>query len=573
MPPPIRRTKIVLTQAQKEEHDKCATDPIYFIKKYVFIEHKIRGVIPFDLFPCQIDLIKDFLNPSKKLQGIVKSRQLGASTTYAAISLWLILFYESKEVAIVATDVEVAMELHQKVTFMYESLPDWLRKPTSVKNMKTLKIKQTGSRVRAFPYNKKKGVRSIAATYVIMDEAAFIENADKLFATIKPSLATGGTCIALSSPSTPDGWFYDTYKSWTEGKSNWHFRRLPWWTHPERLLPDGTPNYAWRKAEEMDMGKRLARMEYDAEFGFASDTFFDPEVLEYIQEFQIKTPKRQEGKLWIWEDPDPELTYLVTVDVAEGGADDNVVHVFKENTMEQVAEYMNNENYKDFRVVPLELAQRYNNATLMIEANSVGTSVVAFAHDLVYPNLFHRGSRIEKKLFNTTKREAGWKTTPNTRPQMIKAMEGMLESYEDGVLKPAVVIRSERTLNQMKSFKDINRKPQAEGGAKDDAVMALSLACIHHHLYGVQLAPASETRTALQSQLELYALLTSKAQRVLNERKEILQEVTEEDGSLNKEKYEKLTVHPLLGRNRRGNALARNAEKDRRFREDLSWLK
>jgi len=54
---------------------KCSQDPIYFIKKYCKIEHPLHGIIPFDLYPYQEDLIKSFLENRFTLA--LCSRQLG----------------------------------------------------------------------------------------------------------------------------------------------------------------------------------------------------------------------------------------------------------------------------------------------------------------------------------------------------------------------------------------------------------------------------------------------------------------------------------------------------------------
>jgi len=37
----------------KIEYQKCASDPIYFMKKYCMIQHPVRGKIPFHLYPFQ----------------------------------------------------------------------------------------------------------------------------------------------------------------------------------------------------------------------------------------------------------------------------------------------------------------------------------------------------------------------------------------------------------------------------------------------------------------------------------------------------------------------------------------
>ena len=44
----------------KLEYQKCAGDPIYFMKKYCMIQHPVRGKIPFHLYPFQEKTLDQF---------------------------------------------------------------------------------------------------------------------------------------------------------------------------------------------------------------------------------------------------------------------------------------------------------------------------------------------------------------------------------------------------------------------------------------------------------------------------------------------------------------------------------
>ena len=45
----------------KKEYVKCASDPVYFLKKYCFIQHPIKGKIPFHLYDFQEKTVSDFV--------------------------------------------------------------------------------------------------------------------------------------------------------------------------------------------------------------------------------------------------------------------------------------------------------------------------------------------------------------------------------------------------------------------------------------------------------------------------------------------------------------------------------
>ena len=47
-----------IKQIIKQEYIKCAQDPVYFMKKYCWIQHPTRGRVQFNLFPFQEGTLK-----------------------------------------------------------------------------------------------------------------------------------------------------------------------------------------------------------------------------------------------------------------------------------------------------------------------------------------------------------------------------------------------------------------------------------------------------------------------------------------------------------------------------------
>jgi|AntRauTorcE11897_2_1112592.scaffolds.fasta_scaffold01493_10 hypothetical protein len=499
------RKKKLSKDDQQKEYDKCKKNPIYFIINYCVISHPIKGNLPFKLFDYQKELVKKFFDKDYRLHQIVKSRQLGVSTLYSALVLWLILFYNSKTVAVVATDLDTAKELLEKSGFIYDNLPTFLRANKRLRNKTTLWLKNN-SRIKVYAHNKRRGVRSLAASVIVMDEAHFIENCDSLWSTIQPSISTGGQVIALSSPAEPAGWFFDQYKKIENGKSNFKLTKLPWFVHPDRQLKDGSPNWDWRKQQDIELDPREARQEYDAEFGYSKETYFNPDNLEYIEKNFVKDPIRREyrDRLWIWEDPLPDQQYIIAVDCAEGGNDNNVVQVLKYPQLEQVAEYVSDESYEDFGFVPVPLAKRYNKGVLIIERNSVGTSIIQRSKDLNYHNIFIFGTGKEKNLFGTKRKEFGWRTTARTRPFLIKTLEQYTETGE-----PAIV-RSNRLLLEFKTFISKNGKAQAKDGEHDDAIMAWSIALALYQIRGHDIVN-NDSESRIDDVMGMMSLATERA--------------------------------------------------------------
>ena len=123
----------------KQEYLKCATDPVHFFRKYCYISHPVRGRVLFHLYPFQEDVLRSFRENNYSI--INKSRQLGISTLCAGYALWIMLFNKDKTVLCIATKQVTAANMVEKVQFMYQNLPSWLKgtKPES-NNKLSLKL-------------------------------------------------------------------------------------------------------------------------------------------------------------------------------------------------------------------------------------------------------------------------------------------------------------------------------------------------------------------------------------------------------------------------------------------------
>lgn len=108
-----------------KELARCARDPIYFIKNYVYINTKDKGMQLFKLYDFQEELIIKF---NKHRFNIVKfPRQCGKSATTRAFILWYALFNEDKVVAILANKLNLAQEQLQQLRDSYINLPMWMQ--------------------------------------------------------------------------------------------------------------------------------------------------------------------------------------------------------------------------------------------------------------------------------------------------------------------------------------------------------------------------------------------------------------------------------------------------------------
>ena len=175
-----------LKEIIKEEYVKCARSATYFMKKYCMIQHPTKGKIPFHLYPYQEDSLQEFQDNDRII--ILKSRQLGISTLIAGYALWMILFQNDKNCLVVAIDQNTSKNLVTKVRVMYDNLPSWLKLKAVESNKLSMRL-SNGSQIKAVSSTGTSG-RSEALSLVIIDEAAFVDNAEELWASLQQTLST-----------------------------------------------------------------------------------------------------------------------------------------------------------------------------------------------------------------------------------------------------------------------------------------------------------------------------------------------------------------------------------------------
>ena len=461
-----------LKEALRQEYIKCGNDPSYFIRKYCVIQHPIRGKIPFELYPFQVDTLKEVLN--HKYNIILKARQLGISTLTAAYSLWLMTFRNDKNILVLATKQDTAKNLVTKIRVMHSNLPGWLRQTCIEDNKLSLRYKN-GSQVKAVSSSEDSG-RSEALSLLVLDEAAFIDKIDTICYSDQQTLSTGGQCIALSTPNGVGNWFHRTWVDAEEEVNSFHPIKLHWTVHPER-------DDVYRKEQDKLLGPGLAAQECDCDFLTSGQMVVDGTILQEYKDKQCKDPIMKQGidsNVWIWEPPDYTKNYIMSADVSRGdGTDYSAFHILEVESMKQVAEYRGKISTKDFGNLCVNIATEFNDALLVIENNNIGWAAIQQVIDRGYQNLFYSSQDlqyvdVEHQLTNRYRAQdrnlkPGFSMTMKTRPLVIAKLE---EYFRE----KAVIVHSNRLIDELFVFIYNNNKAQAMSGYNDDLVMSYGIA-------------------------------------------------------------------------------------------------
>jgi hypothetical protein len=454
------------TKHEVEEYVKCRDDIVYFLKSYVKVIHVDKGLIPFNLYDYQQDLI-DTLENHRYV--IVKSaRQSGKSVTSLGYILHYVLFNKTKIVGMLANKASTSRELLGRLQTAYQHLPKFLQQGIVEWNKGNIEL-ENGSKIIASSTSSS-AIRGYSFSLLFLDEFAFVQRtiADAFIKSVYPTISSGKD-TKIIMVSTPNGYnlFYKFWNDAVEGNNQFKTFKIHWTSIPDR-------DQEWRKKIISDIGEEAFRQEYEADFLGSSNTLIS---YEKLQELSYSSPIWSKDNLDVYEEPEMGKVYSITVDTARGqGLDYSTFTVF--DTTE--VPYQIVAKYRDNMVAPLlfpniinTIGKKYNDAYVLVESNDIGAQVAdVLHHDLEYENLLTVAwyGRHGQQLSSGHKKDIsyGVRTTKNVKKIGCSNLKSMIE--EDKLLIPDYDIISELT-----TFVTVGDTFGATEGSNDDLVTTLVL--------------------------------------------------------------------------------------------------
>lgn len=456
------------SQKELEEFVKCADDPVYFAITYMRIINVDRGLIPFEMWDFQQDMLNTFHNNRFSICKL--PRQVGKTTTSVAFLLHYILFNENVNVAILANKAATAREIMGRLQLAFEYLPRFLQQGVKEWNKGSIEL-GNGSRAIA-DSTSGSSVRGRSFNVVFLDEFAFVpENiAEAFFMSTYPTISSGKSTKVIIV-STPNG-LNQFYKMWFKAtsddpdiKSEYVPIEIHWSMVPGR-------DEDWKRQTIANTSEDQFRQEFECEFIGSANTLIHPAKLRSLVWHK---PVRHDGFLDILREPDLTRTYTMTVDVAEGqGLDYSTFSIFDvtEIPYRQVAKYRNNKiSPMLFPTVIVQAAKMYNDAFILVEINSIGLQVADIIHfELSYENLIKiqvKGKLGQQSTPGFTKKIAyGLKTSTQTKNIGCSNLKTLIESDK-------LIINDEHTIDELMRFSADKKSFKAEEGSNDDLAMTL----------------------------------------------------------------------------------------------------
>jgi len=466
-------------QKRQLEIIKCVHSFSYFCHKYVKILHPTKGLVPFIMFKYQNKVIKDYEN--NRFNIISKFRQGGLTTVTLLWGMWKCMFQTDQQIMLLSKTDREATDIGMMIDRAAENLPDWLRPKKDGKWNDHLKMfTETGSSVKFY---SPQAARGKSVTFLIIDEAAFIDDMDKHWKAMWPVLSTGGSCTLVSTVNGIGNWYYQTYIEAKEKRNLFHVIDLDYWEHPDYN------NTKWVAEQKAQLGEKGYLQEVLREFLGSGETYFSSKIVRELTETTMNNnPSKKlfpkwcnlqghaanvesesyKGALWIWKEPVEGREYIIGADCAEGQGENNdnsCFQVLDQITCEQVAEFYSNIVPPNaFAQTLREIATYYNNALLVVENMGPGIAVInTLQNHLYYDNLY-----FENKKGNA---KAGVRMGQVNRPLF-------LESLQNKLINQSMRVNSIRFTHELGTFEynATTKKAQAQKGKHDDAIIAMCLA-------------------------------------------------------------------------------------------------
>jgi len=429
------------------EYERCVYGFEHFVDAHCFIQDRKPGgsseAVPFKLWPGQKQVVSLILRAT--YLAVLKARQLGLTWLVAAYVLWRAMFRYHELVIVISAKEDLAIEFLDRVKFMFDRLPVWMKPAVRVRNNTELsfgyetkdergnvKIDGLNSTIKSVPSTPDAG-QSKTISLLVMDETALNRYCKQIWGSAKPTLEHAhGQAIIISNPSkTMPGWSWtrDLCVSALAKLNEFVLAFLDWKCVPGR----GDDFLEMQKRAGLD--DEDISMQYPTTVQEALSSLGGSYFGNTIARFEQGRPGERgvltldetnggmkfhpdpAGILEVWRRPERDWAsrYAIGSDVSEGlGNTYSVAYVYDRFLNEFVARLRSNRIPADVWAKELiKLGVYYNYAMIGPERNGAGITTVIHLQGEMYPNLFYR--QRPGKIHGEFVKEYGWLETEEAK--------------------------------------------------------------------------------------------------------------------------------------------------------------
>jgi len=508
---------------------RCITDFAYYSKNLLKIKNKKTQLVPLKLWEPQVllhSVVQKLITSGQPLRIIVlKARQEGISTYTEGQIFWRAHLNENTNNVIIAHEKESGNNIFGMCKLFYDCLPPALR-PMITHNSKEALVFANPDRktqyknpgLRSSLEVRTAGKKSVARGTTIHNlhcsELSFWPFPQEVVPALLPTIPQNSQSLILyeSTANGINNFFYNEWQRAKNNDSNFYPFFLPWFALPEYTREFNTDNERlafqssfndeekelqrvhhltieqlfWRRCTIKDLHGdiELFRQEYpstDIEAFIVSGVpIFDRRKLRTLAT-EIDEPKfcgmltdkgliaDSHGDFKIWKYPEQNKTYVMGIDVADGGerGDYSCIIVWKKLNSpliaEQVAEWHGHLDPYNFAHICERVGRVYNEALASVEINAHGLATMQELQRS-YWNIYRQehfdrfGSQITQKI--------GWNTSVSTKKLLISFGTHCVSNL-------SIIIHSKELIFEALTFiRDAEGSAAAAGGGHDDRIMA-----------------------------------------------------------------------------------------------------
>jgi hypothetical protein len=448
----------------------------HFCATHWMIRHPERGRIKFVLREAQEETVRVWIDSRYSI--VLKARQIGFSTLAAAFTFWETFFWPDRFTVMLSRTEREASKLLQKTKYGYKMLPAWMRVrgPDLLSDNQLKMVFANDSAIESLPSGNDPA-RGESVYRVIIDEMAFLPNAEEAWASIEPIADVGGRVICLSTANGEGNIFHQLWVGSQTSTNRFTGVFFPW--------SAGDRDEDWYEAKKRDLPDWQLAQEYpdnpDEAFIRSGRPVFDIDALRNIEPIEPKrgylkneigrnhyTFIEDGGELSIWELPDSQEIYVIGADVAEGlgHGDFSSAHIISANTGLLVAQWHGHVDPDVFGEVILRaLGYYYNHALIGVESNNHGLTTIKGLQRVGYRNIYRQRKMNSRnpQISDTM----GWRTTAVSKPLAIDELNA-------AVRDESILIYDKSTIAELRTFvREANGK--MHGSPHDDRVMSLAI--------------------------------------------------------------------------------------------------
>ena len=378
----------------------------------------------------------------------------------------------------------------------------------------------------------------MGVSFLVFDEAAFIENGKDVYASALPTVSTGGHIIMISTPNGKDQLYYETCRQaklkGTKDWNNFELVEMKWYHDPrynkflewtkkddetgevlikpenyldkqgnikydnqywEKMIEDGwLPRSPWyvKMCQQFNNDSQKIAQELDVSFLGSASNVVEPEFIEMQAELNQRDPLFVDPMVedtWIWKEPVPGHRYLMSIDCSRGdAADRTAIEILDLDgidddglpCLEQVLEYHGKMTGDVIGEMAYRYGMMYGEAFTVIDCiGGTGDACLLMMMRLGYKNLYYDDP--ELKVY-TMQRDAS-----SIRPTADGKLPGfhsssvrfqMLTYFANMVKTNQIKIRSKRVIAELDTwiYKGTAARIDHQDGCHDDTLTCLAMA-------------------------------------------------------------------------------------------------